>query len=576
MSPVISQRRLNSSYTTLKLTIPLQDAYSLYHQQHESPSTTSTTSSTALPALAHAIAGSTGSAISNLAIYPLDLIITRLQVQRQLRTTSSVPSSNEYTSVLDAAQKIYDDGGISAFYTGVLQDTGKSVADSFLFFLFYNYLREKRLTRKGAAASTLPALDELLVGALAGAGSKFFTTPLANIVTRKQTASLISARSSGSSALPSARAIAAQIRAEKGVQGFWSGYSASIILTLNPSITFFLFETFKRSLLPRSQREHPSASATFLLAAISKAIASTVTYPFSLAKARAQSSSAPPVERSAAEAVASEVKNVETTDEAKNAGRDAGRTAARSTVFDTILRIYRQEGLAALYEGVGGEILKGFLGHGITMLLKEEIHRWIIKLYFWLANAVQKMRSPRQVAGDVSEKIAGTAQNVYSTTTAKAQDVGEKVVAQSQESYAAVKETVANVANSAGNQLNSTAEASKDAASDASVYGKQQAGHLLGNAAEQIGTATNGGKVQAADASVLGKQQAGHLLGNAAEQIGNATNGGKELVTDKAGAAKEATVYGKQQAGHLLGNAAEQIGKATEEAGKAMRPNREE
>lgn len=523
---------------TLILTVSSQDAYSLYHQQNESSSATNTASA-ALPALAHALAGSTGSAISNLAIYPLDLIITRLQVQRQLRTTSSVPSSNEYSGVLDAAEKIYADGGILAFYTGVLQDTGKSVADSFLFFLFYNYLREKRLTRKGAAATTLPALDELLVGALAGACSKFFTTPLANIVTRKQTAALGSTRSTRKSALPSARAIAAQIRDEKGVQGFWSGYSASIILTLNPSITFFLFESFKRSLLPRSQREHPSARATFLLAAISKAIASTVTYPFSLAKARAQSSAAPPVETSAAEDVATDVKGVETTAQAKDAGRRAGRTAARSTVFDTILRIYKQEGLAALYEGVGGEILKGFLGHGITMLLKEEIHRWIIKLYFWLANAAKSMRSPRAVAGDVSEKVTETAQNVYSNTAARAQDVGEKVMAQSQESYAAVKETVANVANSASNQLSSTTEASKNAASEA------------------------GGKVNAA-------------LSTASNGLGNATTGGKEVVTDKAEAAREASVYGKQQAGHLLGNAAEQIGKATEEAGRAMRPNREE
>ncbi len=89
----------------------------------------------------------------------------------------------------------------------------------------------------------------------------------------------------------SLRSIASQIQGEKGVQGFWSGYSASLVLTLNPSLTFFLFEAFKRTLLPRSQRQSPSPQATFLLAAISKAIASTITYPFSLAKSRLQSSS---------------------------------------------------------------------------------------------------------------------------------------------------------------------------------------------------------------------------------------------------------------------------------------------
>src|SRR5438034_9987385 len=38
-----------------------------------------------LPAFGHAVAGATGAAVSTLATYPLDLIITRLQIQRQLR-----------------------------------------------------------------------------------------------------------------------------------------------------------------------------------------------------------------------------------------------------------------------------------------------------------------------------------------------------------------------------------------------------------------------------------------------------------------------------------------------------------
>jgi hypothetical protein len=39
-------------------------------------------------------------------------------------------------------------------------------------------------------AVVLPLLDELTIGILAGAFAKLFTTPLGNIVTRKQTAAL--------------------------------------------------------------------------------------------------------------------------------------------------------------------------------------------------------------------------------------------------------------------------------------------------------------------------------------------------------------------------------------------------
>jgi hypothetical protein len=262
--------------------------------------------------------------------------------------------------VLDAFSQIYHkEGGLSAFYTGILQDIGKSIADSFLFFLFYNYVRSNRLQKKGTKATTLPVLDELAVGALAGACSKFFTTPISNIVTRKQTATMLSARNSSpsTSAEPSVSDIATSIKAEKGIQGFWSSYSASLILTLNPSITFFLYEFFKRSLMPRAQRDDPGARITFLMAAMSKAIASTITYPFSLAKARAQTSSSPPV-------------SAEKVKEGFSGASDAEKIA-RSTVFSTVLEIYRNEGAAALYEGVLGEILKGLFSHGITMIVKE-------------------------------------------------------------------------------------------------------------------------------------------------------------------------------------------------------------
>jgi hypothetical protein len=60
--------------------------------------------------------------------YPLDLIITRLQVQRQLRKSSTTPDEAEYKGVLDAADQIYNcEGGISAFYTGIVQTQAKTL-----------------------------------------------------------------------------------------------------------------------------------------------------------------------------------------------------------------------------------------------------------------------------------------------------------------------------------------------------------------------------------------------------------------------------------------------------------------
>ena len=225
------------------------------------------------------------------------------------------------------------------------------------------------------------------MGFLAGAFSKLFTTPIANIVTRKQTSSMLSGRDPGKETdQGSLRSIASQIRAEKGVQGFWSGYSASLVLTLNPSLTFFFFEAFKRALLSHNQRQDTPPQATFLLAAISKAIASMITYPFSLAKSRLQSSSGLG-ER-----------------EASSSAEKEGTSTPRSNVFTVILQIARTEGLAALYEGLGGEVMKGFFSHGITMIVKEAVHKLVIHLYYTILKMLRKFPSPQEMAGSVKEQ----------------------------------------------------------------------------------------------------------------------------------------------------------------------------
>jgi hypothetical protein len=361
----------------------------------------------------------------------------------------------------------------------VLQDTGKSIADSFLFFLFYNYLRTNRMQKHGSKATTLPVLDELAVGALAGACSKFFTTPISNIVTRKQIAAMVSARSRSKTAEPSVSDIATSIRDEKGVQGFWSGYSASLILTLNPSITFFLYETFKRGLIPRAQRDDPGARITFLMAAVSKAIASTITYPFSLAKARAQTSSKPPVDRDSAIKLKDEAEGTRDRQEAGRTMKDAKNLAKTSTVFNTILHIYRTEGPAALYEGVFGEILKGFFSHGITMLLKEAIHKLIIQAYFLILKALKKYPSPSEIASQAGGAI---------------QDASEKAGELVKEGYENVSGRVESAVQSgrevvgvAGERMGVVGNNTTEAAKTAEDYVSKDAGHLLGNARDMLG-----------------------------------------------------------------------------------------
>lgn len=297
----------------------------------------------------------------------------------------------EYGGVLDAARKVYKRGGgdWKAFYSGVEYDVLKSMADAFLFFLAYTFLRQKRLKRKGTRSLTVA--EELLVGMLAGAFGKAFTTPMQIIITRKQMMDVKTSLSSGRidasenravtgsekaeddshSTSGTAPAIMKQIYRRKGLKGFWAGYTATLVLTLNPSLTFLLHRVFSRLLLSRSRRAHPGSLITFLLAALSKGVSSTITYPFSLAKARLQ----------AEDAGSSSDGN---TSNKANAGNFQG------TIFHSVARIVKEDGFSALYAGVEGEVLKGFISHGNTMAIKDRVHAMVVRLYILLFQTLKR------------------------------------------------------------------------------------------------------------------------------------------------------------------------------------------
>ncbi|KAK6348370.1 hypothetical protein TWF718_006165 [Orbilia javanica] len=268
------------------------------------------------------------------------------------------------------------------------------MGSAFIYFLSYNFMRQRRLQANtppsGKPPKTLGVLEELSIGVLSGAIAKFFTAPIANVVTRKQIAALQRQSTKTSQQDTNTTAIIKQIYAEKGIKGFWAGYDATLLLTLNPAITFFLYETLK-SLLPREYREKPTGGQTFLLAAISKAVASSIMYPISMAKARSQV-------------------------------RNKDKASGRFVVLEVLKEAYVSGGLVGMYEGVLGEIFKGFFSNGITMLIKETLHRQILSLYIFIIRLRQKNKASSSTATDVGHtayeafKQKETAQNITTST----------------------------------------------------------------------------------------------------------------------------------------------------------------
>lgn len=240
-------------------------------------------------------------------------------------------------------------------------------------------------------------------------------------MTRKQTASLLTSspgRDGGQSPTDlSFGEILHVIRAEKGVAGLWAGYGATLVLTMNPAVTFYLQNALKKALVDRGREGGAeSGGMVFLVAALSKVVATAGTYPFNIAKARVQVSAPesprPEAEREksvseeAKDAVLTVEQNIERSRRAPSSVQAIYRRLHRlvqGTIFATIVRIAKTEGVGSLYDGISGELLKAFFNHGTTMLSKDIAHGLIVRLYFFILDFVQK--SP--TAQDLLSKSAG-------------------------------------------------------------------------------------------------------------------------------------------------------------------------
>jgi len=288
-----------------------------------------------------------------------------------------------------------------------------------------SFLRHQRLKQLPPNTTTLPVLEELSVGILAGAISKFFTTPIANVVTRKQTAVFhakeykcdpkddldrknrhgkwCAHKHKHKFKKPTAVSIIQDIYEEHGASGFWAGYKPTLLLTLNPAITFLLYELLKKG-LPKHKRGRQTKTQTFLLGALAKAVASTLTYPLAVVKTRSMIKS-----RKKIELDIKKNKKHASTDSASSSSSDSSFNSSSDSSSDgesksdaelkkfklkykkkyrkkygkfkyghgegdpgmaaVAKEIYRTDGLKGFYVGLWAEVLKGFFANGTFALL---------------------------------------------------------------------------------------------------------------------------------------------------------------------------------------------------------------
>lgn len=212
-----------------------------------------------LPPWGSAVAGATGAVLANALVYPLDMYVdtrisrctdansvrsvkTRLQVQIKRKDTDAIihdPDHQHYESTLHAIQTIVEQEGIQGLYSGMGGALVGVASTNFAYFYWYSIVRTLYL-RSGAQHSTAA---ELSLGAVAGALAQLFTIPIAVVTARQQT----QRKSERKGILETGREV---INSEDGWTGLWRGLKASLVLVVNPSITYGAYQRLREVLYP--------------------------------------------------------------------------------------------------------------------------------------------------------------------------------------------------------------------------------------------------------------------------------------------------------------------------------------
>ncbi|XP_041033760.1 peroxisomal membrane protein PMP34-like [Carcharodon carcharias] len=289
--------------------------------------------------LVHAVAGAAGGVTAMTVFYPLDTARLRLQVDERMKSSP--------TPVVLA--KIIREEGLLAVYRSWFPVISSLCCSNFVYFYTFNSLKEIWVKRQPSTNS-----KDLVMGFISGVVNVFVTTPLWVVNTRLklQGANLQNEDIHQTSYTGILDAITQIVRKE-GVLALWSSTFPSLLLVFNPAIQFMFYEGLKRHLL-RGRTELPSLEV-FIIGAIAKAIATTVTYPLQTVQSLLR--------------FGQQKKGLES--------RVLG--SLRSVIYILSQRVKRQ-GFLGLYKGLEAKLLQTVLSSALMFLIYEKIASFIFQI----------------------------------------------------------------------------------------------------------------------------------------------------------------------------------------------------
>ncbi|XP_070702985.1 electrogenic aspartate/glutamate antiporter SLC25A13, mitochondrial [Pempheris klunzingeri] len=272
--------------------------------------------------------GSVAGAVGATAVYPIDLVKTRMQNQR---SSGSLVGELMYKSSFDCFKKVVRFEGFFGLYRGLVPQLLGVAPEKAIKLTVNDFVRGKTRQKDG----TVPLAAEILAGGCAGGSQVIFTNPLEIVKIRLQVAGEITT---------GPRVSALSVIRDLGFFGLYKGSKACFLRDIPFSAIYFPCYAHGKAYLTEEDGRIGPAKMLFAGALAGMPAASLVT-PADVIKTRLQ------------------------------VAARAGQTTY-SGLMDCFWKILREEGPRAFWKGAGARVLRSSPQFGVTLVTYELLQRW--------------------------------------------------------------------------------------------------------------------------------------------------------------------------------------------------------
>ncbi|XP_015437476.1 PREDICTED: calcium-binding mitochondrial carrier protein Aralar1 isoform X1 [Dufourea novaeangliae] len=302
------------------------------------------------------VLGSIGGAVGATAVYPIDLVKTRMQNQR----TGSLVGELMYRNSFDCLKKVIRHEGFFGLYRGLLPQLMGVAPEKAIKLTVNDFVRDKFMDKNG----NLPLFGEIISGACAGGSQVIFTNPLEIVKIRLQVAGEIAGAQ---------KVRAWSVVRELGLFGLYKGSRACFLRDIPFSAIYFPMYAHTKSRLA-DEGGYNTPLSLLVAGALAGVPAAAMVTPADVIKTRLQ-------------VVARE-----------------GQTTYNG-LLDCAKKIYREEGARAFWKGASARVFRSSPQFGVTLFTYELLQRLFVVDFGGSRPAGSELKIP---ATGVAQEIRST------------------------------------------------------------------------------------------------------------------------------------------------------------------------